>query len=659
MANQINTRIALKIDSYANWTNLSVPGKGGNLVLAKGEIGLCEIPSNGPATTAPTVLFKVGDGTLPFHHNDPTKCLKWASALAADVYDWAKKPEAEFKTWVNSVVEHPATNVTVVDTDAGNFITEITANGDVITVHRGWATVDVDIEGDGVVTATKSGIEGDLEFTLAHAAKGPSNGFTGGATTATADAYGESVEIKVPKLTVDKYGHVNSASDVTYKVAIPAAPVVNDGKLTMKAGNGLSATQQTFTANDADNVTFEVSHGAKPASGTAHAATAGTGRTYVTKVDVDSYGHIAKVYTATESDQDLSGYKTKQTVSSETFTKAQVVDTISQNANGEITVTKRTLTAADLGLENALHFIGAYATAPTKAFAGTASERALANGDVYLNTATNKEYIYSNNSWVELGDEGSHALKTVTITANEGLTGGGDLSANRTIGIANGGVTEAKLADAVKTKLNKEWQPVGDYKVKQSSKGDTYTGATVISEWSQDANGELTIDTRDLTPADIGAQPAGNYKTKQNTYEKTLATDKVVEKISQNANGEITVTERYLNKLTDDRTTVGDIAGYVLVDGTDVKIEANTMSGKVDIGGGDINIHNTDNLAINITTLGTVTVEGETKIDLKTDNLVTTRGNKSYKVIDEEIFTETWFFNCGSATTVIDAFPAN
>ena len=93
----LNTRIQLKYDSYANWTKLDVEGKYGNLVLKKGEIGICEIPSgNANATTAPTVLFKVGDGTLPFHHEDPTKCLKWASALAADVHAWAKaatKPE--------------------------------------------------------------------------------------------------------------------------------------------------------------------------------------------------------------------------------------------------------------------------------------------------------------------------------------------------------------------------------------------------------------------------------------------------------------------------------------------------------------------------------------------------------------------------------------
>ena len=67
----INTRIALKIDTYENWTKEQpVDSKvGANLVLKRGEIGLCEIPSKneeGKPTTAPTVLFKVGDGEKPF-----------------------------------------------------------------------------------------------------------------------------------------------------------------------------------------------------------------------------------------------------------------------------------------------------------------------------------------------------------------------------------------------------------------------------------------------------------------------------------------------------------------------------------------------------------------------------------------------------------------
>ena len=87
---ELLTRIALRYDSYENWTKDQPEGSkvGKNLVLLKGEIGICEIPSdftaNGDSRVMPTVLFKVGNGTSKFHE------LPWASAKAADVYGWAK-----------------------------------------------------------------------------------------------------------------------------------------------------------------------------------------------------------------------------------------------------------------------------------------------------------------------------------------------------------------------------------------------------------------------------------------------------------------------------------------------------------------------------------------------------------------------------------------
>ena len=88
----LNTRIALKYDSYENW-------QAHNPILLKGEIAIAELPvkankdgvgvPNAEGSTpaiqnAPNILIKVGDGTN--HYND----LKFVSALAADVYSWAK-----------------------------------------------------------------------------------------------------------------------------------------------------------------------------------------------------------------------------------------------------------------------------------------------------------------------------------------------------------------------------------------------------------------------------------------------------------------------------------------------------------------------------------------------------------------------------------------
>ena len=80
--NVLNTRIKLRYASYAEWQESTV-------TLLPGEVALCYVEANNSEikNTAPTVLFKVGDGSHTFSG------LKWASARAADVYDWAKASE--------------------------------------------------------------------------------------------------------------------------------------------------------------------------------------------------------------------------------------------------------------------------------------------------------------------------------------------------------------------------------------------------------------------------------------------------------------------------------------------------------------------------------------------------------------------------------------
>lgn len=98
MANEkfktINTRIALRTGDFAYWTT----GAGKDIELIKGEVCVCTVAAtDNQATTAPTVLFKVCDTT-----GKKFADLKWTSALAADVYAWAKATEAEHKEWLKT-----------------------------------------------------------------------------------------------------------------------------------------------------------------------------------------------------------------------------------------------------------------------------------------------------------------------------------------------------------------------------------------------------------------------------------------------------------------------------------------------------------------------------------------------------------------------------
>lgn len=99
------------------------------------------------------------------------------------------------------------------------------------------------------------------------------------------------------------------------------------------------------------------------------------------------------------------------------------------------------------GLTGAMHFAGSVGAIPPAS--GTYSE-----GDVVLLTSTNKEYVYDGSNWIELGDEGSYALKTVTITAGSGLTGGGNLEDNRTIAHAVPNTVASDVTSATGTFIN-------------------------------------------------------------------------------------------------------------------------------------------------------------------------------------------------------------
>lgn len=76
--NTLQTRIRLKYDTHANWI-------ANDPVLLSGEYAVDVIPVNtGVAQNEPAVLIKVGNGTAKFSE------LPYVSALAADVYAWAK-----------------------------------------------------------------------------------------------------------------------------------------------------------------------------------------------------------------------------------------------------------------------------------------------------------------------------------------------------------------------------------------------------------------------------------------------------------------------------------------------------------------------------------------------------------------------------------------
>lgn len=201
-------------------------------------------------------------------------------------------------------------------------------------------------EDDDVVILTGTAGENGVTFKGEHAKKGPTSGHTSGNTvTSVGGSYSASQTIKIPQITVDKYGHVTAAADESITITMP----------------------------DAQTIPTQLKN------------------PYALKFGSDSYdGSVAKE-----------------------------------------------ITAASLGLGNAVHFLGTTTTelandATTNPVVIDAKNVTAVAGDIVLYNG--KEYIFTaGGKWQLFGDEGSYALKTREITGEAGLTGGGDLTANRTI----------------------------------------------------------------------------------------------------------------------------------------------------------------------------------------------------------------------------------
>lgn len=139
----LNTRIRLKYDTLANWTS-------NNPVLLAGELAIVEVPNNvDPIHNAPAILMKVGDGTSTFTE------LGWSSALAADVYSWAKA----------------ATKPTYTAAEVGAEATG-TAQGLINALDKSDSAVEGQYvsavsQTDGVITVTRAALPTGVTYTFA------------------------------------------------------------------------------------------------------------------------------------------------------------------------------------------------------------------------------------------------------------------------------------------------------------------------------------------------------------------------------------------------------------------------------------------------------------------------------------------------------------
>ena len=100
-------------------------------------------------------------------------------------------------------------------------------------------TITATATDDDVVILTGTNGTNKVTFDAKHAEKGPADGYTSGNTVTAISGPGASGTIKIPQITVDKYGHVTAAADENVAITMPMLPTSLKNPNSLKVqGNG-------------------------------------------------------------------------------------------------------------------------------------------------------------------------------------------------------------------------------------------------------------------------------------------------------------------------------------------------------------------------------------------------------------------------------------
>ena len=191
-----------------------------------------------------------------------------------------------------------------------------------------------------------------------------------------------------------------------------------------------------------------------------------------------------KVVAAVKKTADAAAVKTD--VDSALATKQDnLVFGTAYDAETNKVATMSDITSATEGLTGAMHFKGTVASDPT---AADFNKKGYKSGDVVL--FGNKEYVFDGTNFIELGDEGSYALKSTKINNHP-------LSSDITISKADVGLDKVdnKSAATIKTEFTGEIVANNEGFVKG---GDVHTAL------AGKANSTHTHTASDITDLDVG-----------------------------------------------------------------------------------------------------------------------------------------------------------
>ena len=456
--------------------------------------------------------------------------------------------------------------------------------------HQIAANVDTFNSKDGAVIKLKgTGGINAVSYKATHADRGPSMAANVSSITTESNAnksldgeFGKTLKLNIPRITIDKQGHVNATTNDEVQITLPSAPTIGDGKLTIKVGNGTTKASgdKTFTANQAADTditlpVYTIAETNTLLSGKANSShthnyagssSAGGSATSADKLNTNAGSEKAPVYfkdgkpvvTGQTLDRNISGNADTATIAGkvEHALSISVGGTPKGSYDGSAARTID-VNAADLKISSALVYIGRVATKPTSSqvtlIDGT-TVTAVA-GNVVICTGDNKEYLYdTDGDWVDLGSSTSYALKPHihgNISSDGYLTNEtGVVQTNSIVcSDADGKITKGPTFDTTNT-TKRFLAENGNWEQSSHHTSGSWNGLTYIAKSVNNA-GELKFTIPTGTGATSVALGNHNhdkvYKKIQTAVSSPAASNtdiSFIDTVSQDTQGKITATKK-------------------------------------------------------------------------------------------------------------------
>lgn len=489
----LNTRIQLRYDSLTNWMSSTIALKAGEVAIAYlGESHTTATPDNG---THP-VMFKVGPGLF--------KDLPWVSALAADVYSWAKQSD---KVFVDNFLSMVATDGKTMSEKLNDVFATDAELSAAITALRTELTGNDGLAG---LAARVKAIE-DAPYVKAA-------DIANMATDAEVEA-AVLVETNRAKAEEERLAGLINAIDFIDETELAAAIKVETDRALL-AEQGLGARIDAIDFIDGDELNLALNPYAKSADVAATYETIAEADKVRARVKAIEDAPYATQAYADQAEADAKKDAADKLAAARTEITAEIAQAISDSATtegGVIAGVKADVEAAHEAADEAMEKAE---EGVTKAEAAQiAAEAAQKTIDDFL-TGENvseavdtlkeiQEELKTLGEAVELTEAfAAKADKVRKIEGVDGLVGGGDLSADRTIGLSDATKASLALADSA-IQPGVLTTTLADYYTKTAADAEFMNAGEVDAKIAAAFNGDNSIKVDEAAHADVAAKASG------------------------------------------------------------------------------------------------------------------------------------------------------